>query len=62
MKRTNIHDVAEVIKSKTTDLQDKILRVITELRKYSRAKNTNELNEIIDYLHDILYEASGLEP
>lgn len=62
MKRTNIHDVAEVIKSKTINLQDKILRVITELRKYSRAKNTNELNEIIDYLHGILYEISGLEP
>lgn len=62
MERTNIYDVAEIIQRKTIDLQYKIMRVITELRKYSKAKNTNELNEIIDYLHDILYETSGLEP
>jgi phosphoglycerate-specific signal transduction histidine kinase len=47
---------------KAYQVQNMLIQIIVELRGHYNKTKTPELELILDELHDVLYEVTGLEP
>lgn len=47
---------------KALQVQDMLIQTIIDLRRHYNKTKAPELELILDQLHDVLYEVTGLEP